>query len=124
MESNVAHCWILDLVQRTRASSTLINRLGKKPSKTETKQIEMMLHVTTKKIKIFDVEISDLQEQFSLRAEVSEIEKSTLLTVTNPNFQEICQNFKHLKGIKMNDTDLKKSVACSPNHWSVGISKN
>ena len=120
MESNVAHCWILDLVQRTRASSTLINRLGKKPSKTETKQIEMMLHVTTKKIKIYDVEISDLQEQFSLRAEVSEIEKSTLLTVTNPNFQEMCQNFKHLKGVKMNDTDLKNQL---PVHLIIGASE-
>ena len=92
------------------ASSTLIKRIKKKPTRTETKQIEMMLHVSTKKINIYNVDICDVQEKFNLRTEISEIEKSVLLTLPNPNLSKIAQRFSYLRGVRIEDVDTKDQL--------------
>ena len=41
-------------------SSSLANRLKKNPSRKDYKQIETMLHTTTTKVEVYEVEVSNL----------------------------------------------------------------
>ena len=102
------------------ASSTLIQRINQKPTRTTTKQIEMMLHITTKKMNIYSVDISDINGKFHLSTDISEIEKSVLLSLPNPNSNKLVKRFTHLKGVKLDDVDTKGQL---PVHLIIGASE-
>ncbi|XP_057302720.1 uncharacterized protein LOC130636888 [Hydractinia symbiolongicarpus] len=101
------------------ASNILINRLSMKPKKTEVKRIEMMLHTSKKKIEIFNVTISSLDETFTINIEVSKIEKSALLSIPNPRFSDLKKNYRHLKNVYIAGYHAKEEV---PVHLILGAS--
>ena len=45
----------------------------------------MMMHSTTRKIYVLEIEINDISENFSYKAEISKVERETLLSLLNPN---------------------------------------
>ena len=45
-------------------SSALLGKLNLRPIRRETKPIEMMMHSTTRKIDMFEIEINDVSENF------------------------------------------------------------
>ena len=91
------------------ASATLLDRIGEKPVRKENRRIDMMLQSVTQKIAVFDVNITSLDEDFSLQASVSKVSKDVLLSLPNPDYDSLTPRFSHLKGIKMDDKD-KKSI--------------
>ena len=86
------------------ASSTLIDRLNIDPSRKETRQIEMLMHTANRKIEVYKLKITNVEESFQLCTEVSKIEKPSLLSISNPHYEQLIQKFNHLKGINMVDT--------------------
>ena len=89
------------------ASSALLGKLSLRPIRRETKGIEMMMHSTIRKIDVFEIEINDVSGDFQFKAEVSKIERETLLSLPNPNYESVLRQHRHLRDIKMNDTDTK-----------------
>ena len=83
------------------ASSALIERLSIKPERQERRRIEMLMHTTSCKVEIYQLDIANLDGSFHLPVEVSKAEKDVLLKVSNPNYVKVVQKFKHLKGIKV-----------------------
>ena len=67
------------------ASLALLGKLNLCPIRRETKPIEMMMHSTTQKIYVLEIEINDVSENFSYKAEISKVERETLLSLLNPN---------------------------------------
>ena len=63
----------------SRASAAFLDQLKLKPIKKETKNIDMMMSSTTRKLEILDVEISELSEKFKIDLAVYKVEKDTLL---------------------------------------------
>ena len=53
------------------AFSALLGKLNLCQVRRETKRTEMMMHLTTRKIDVFEIEINDASENFSFKAEVS-----------------------------------------------------
>ena len=47
----------------------------------------MMMSSTTRKLEIYDVEISELSEKFKINSAVYKVEKNTLLSLPNPKIQ-------------------------------------
>lgn len=66
----------------------LYKRLNIKLTKVVNEQIEMMLHVTTKKMNIFDVTLSNLNNQFELKSELGRIDKLVLLNLQKVNMKQ------------------------------------
>ena len=71
------------------ASATLIDKINKKPSRTECRNIKMMIHTTTRNIKIYQVEVSDVEGNHSIDVTVSKVDKSMLISLPNPNYQSL-----------------------------------
>ena len=92
------------------ASAALLDRLKLKPIKKETRNIDMMMCSTTKKLEIYDVEILELWQKFKINSAVYKVEKNTLLSRPNPKYKVIIDQYKHLVGINMNDNDTKPEL--------------
>ena len=100
-------------------SSTLMNLTKKKPVRQEIKTIEMMLHTTTKKIDVYNVEITNINKNFSMSSEVNCVDRPVLLTFQNPRYREVIASNSHLEGIEMDDVDTKPML---PVHMILGAS--
>ena len=74
---------------------------------------------TTRKLEIYDVEVSELSEKFKINSPVYIVEKSTLLSLPNPKYKAILDQYKHLRGVNMNDDDTKPEL---PIHMILGAS--
>ena len=102
------------------ASSALLGKLDLRPIRREKKRIEMMMHSTTRKIDVFEIEIHDVSGNFQFKAEVSKVERDTLLSLPNHNYESVLRQHQHLRDIKMNDTDTKAEL---PIHLILGASE-
>ena len=91
-------------------SGALLDRLKKQPVRKEYKRIEMMMQSTSRLIEVHQVTISDLDEKFRLQAEVSKVDRSNLLCMENPRYNQIVHNYDHLKGVSMADVDGKPQL--------------
>ena len=89
------------------ASATLTERINQQPIRKDYKRIEIMLHTTTKTVDIFQAQISSLDGRFIINTEVSKVEKSTLLSLPNPKYEELLNRYSHLKNVKLEDKDTK-----------------
>ena len=78
-----------------------------------------MIHSTVRKIDVFEVEIKDLSGIFQFKSEVSKIERETLLSLPNPNYEAVSKQHQHLRNIAINDMDKKTEL---PIHLVFGAS--
>ena len=102
------------------ASSTLVDLIGKKPLRVEHKRIEMMMNSVNKKIKVYDLSIANLTGDFMMTAKVSKVEKNVLLHLPNPNYESLVKQYKHLRGVEMDDKDKKSEL---PIHLILGATE-
>ena len=92
------------------ASAALFNLLQVRPYQREVCQIQMMLGAVTKQVEIFQVQVSSTSGDFSLTAEVTEVDKNQLLSLENPCYEQCLTKYAHLKGIEMEDKDYKDTL--------------
>ena len=76
-----------------------------------------MLHTTTIKVEVYEVEVSNLKWNFKITADVNKVNKPQLISLPNPCYQDMIQEFRHLKGVNMDDTDNKVNL---PIHMILG----
>ena len=101
------------------ASAVLLDRLKSKPIKKETKNIDIMIFSATRKLEIYDVEILELSEKFKINLPVYKVKKNTLLSLPNPKYKAILDQYKYLTGINMKNNDTKPKL---PIHMILGAS--
>jgi len=100
-------------------SGVLASNIGKRPIRKEIKQIDMMLHSTSQKIDIYDVQISNVKGDFAFSTMVNRVDKSVLLSLPNPRYTEIIERYPHMQEITMEDMDSKPEL---PIHMVLGAS--
>ena len=83
-------------------SLDLARCLEKKPLRTDHKQTEAMLHTISTHVEIYEVQMTNVEGNFNINAEVS---KLNLISPTKPCYKDVIQKYSHLKGIQMNDND-------------------
>ena len=71
-------------------------------------------------MKVHEVEVSNFKGNFKIRSEVNKVNKPQLISVSNPCYQDMIQEFSHLKGLNMDDTDNKANL---PKHIILGTSE-
>ena len=89
------------------------------PVRKEYKTIETLTNSTTKKLKIYNLKVENLDENFSFQTELNKLEREVLITLPNPKYNEMIETYDHLKGIKMNERDTKPEL---PIHVILGAS--
>ena len=89
------------------------------PVRKEYKTIETLTNSTTKKLKIYNLKVENLDENFSFQTELNKLEREVLITLPNPKYNEMIETYDHLKGIKMNERDAKTEL---PVHVILGAS--
>ena len=92
------------------ASGKLINLLKKKPCETKTKRVDMLITSQVTKLEMYDARVQSLDGGFNMEVKLTKVHKGELLTVKNPKYQELINNYDHLKGIKIEDTDGKQKL--------------
>ena len=102
------------------ASAALISKLNRKPDRREYKTIEMMMTSTSQKIEMYKVQVSNIKGVFSLPTTLSKVDKGTLLTIPNPRYVDTIAKYQHLKGVEIDDTDIKPEL---PIHVILGASE-
>eukprot|EP00112_Aurelia_sp_Birch-Aquarium-sp1_P013967 Seg299.9 transcript_id=Seg299.9/GoldUCD/mRNA.D3Y31 product="hypothetical protein" protein_id=Seg299.9/GoldUCD/D3Y31 len=100
-------------------SSTLLDLIKKNPVRQEHKSIETLLGTSVRNINVYEIEISDVAEKFSIKSEVNGVDRKVLLNLPNPRYQEVIDATAHLKGVKMDYDDRKEIL---PVHVILGAS--
>ena len=80
----------------------------------------MMLQTSTRKVEIFDIEISSLDGRFKMGTEASKVDKSVLLTVPNPQYNQLVNQYRPLKEVKMSGGDKREEL---PIHLIIGAAE-
>ena len=100
-------------------SESFIDLLKINPVRKEYKTIETLTNSTTKKLKIYNLKVEKLDENFSFQTELNKLEREVLITLPNPKYNEMIESYDHLEGIKMNKRDTKPEL---PVHVILGAS--
>ena len=79
-----------------------------------------MFHTIMTKVQVYEVEVSNLKGNFEITADVNKVNKPQLISLPNPCYQDMIQEFRHLKGVSMDDTDNKANL---PIHMILGASE-
>lgn len=72
-------------------------------------------HVNAKPMKSDD-EIKSTSEDFSLKADITKIEKHELLTLPNQRYDQILEKCWHLNGVKFNDRQRFQGAVSDLSH--------
>ena len=99
-------------------SAGLVERLKKRPVRKERKRIEMMMESVTRLTETYEIEIKNLKEDYVLKTEVTKVDRGALLSLPNPNYNQLLAQYKHLQGVKMDDTENKERL---PVHLILGV---
>ena len=89
------------------------------PVRKEYKTIETLTNSTTKKLKIYNLKVENLDENFSFQTELNKLQREVLIILPNRKYNEMIETYDHLKGIKMNERDTKPEL---PIHVILGAS--
>ena len=92
------------------ASGKLINLLKKRPCETKTKRVDTLTTSQVTKLEMYDARVESLDGGFNMEVKLTKVHKGELLTVDNPKYQQLINNYDHLKGIKIEDTDAKEKL--------------
>ena len=88
-------------------SAGLLEHIGAKKFRPDTREIEMMFNVVTKKVQIFNFDVHDCEGAPILNADFTKVDRKELLNLPNPRYDELKRRYAHLSPVKMDDTDTK-----------------
>jgi hypothetical protein len=97
LDSGASHCY---------ASTTAIDLSGAKVKLTSLCQIAMLTGITTRTMQVYNVQVISLANDFSLNVNLTKIENRELLSLENPHYSTLIQEYEHLKEVHMDDDDL------------------
>ena len=92
------------------ASGKSIDLLKKKPCETKTKRVDMLMSSQVTKLEVLDTLIESLDGNFRMSVKLTKVLKGELLTVDNPKYEQLIDNYSHLKGMKLDDFHTKEQL--------------
>ena len=96
---------------------------GVKPSLVQTKNIDMLMASKVGKLEVYDLQFESVNHQFKQAAKVTKVNKSELLSITNPNYAKLLGRYSHLNGVTLNDETVA-ARSRSPGKWGVRQDKD
>ena len=69
-----------------------------------------MVHSTVRKIQVYNLKITNLEEDFEMCADVNKVDKDVLLSLENQRYEAMLTRYKHLSDIRLKDMDNKSEL--------------
>ena len=101
-------------------SAKFIDLLRLKPIATQTRSIDMLMSTKVATLEEYDLSFRSVNRQFTLSVKATNVNKSELLSIDNPNYCEIISKNPHLRGVYIHDEDEKARL---PVHVVLGSGK-
>ena len=79
-----------------------------------------MVQLCTREVELSTIQIAGLGGDFIMPVEVTKVNKSELLNLDNPRYEEIIKNNEHMQGVTMDDHGTKDKF---PVHIILGASQ-
>ena len=92
------------------ASAKLLDLLKKKPSETKTKRVEMLMSSKVTKLEVYDTVVESLDGNYQMSVKMTKVNKAELLSIDNPNYGQLINEYPHLQGVKITDRDTKEQL--------------
>lgn len=92
------------------ASAKLLDALKLRPTETKTSRVDMLMTSQMARLEIYKVNVQAPDSDYELEVNLTKVDKSELLFVENPQYENLLKKFEHLKEAKLNDTDTKTSL--------------
>ena len=73
-------------------------------------QIEILFYITSRKIEVHNLSISNQEGSFKLNVDIDKVEKDILLTVPNPEYKTLLQSYSYLRAVFVDDDDTKAEL--------------
>ena len=99
------------------ASAKLIDALQTEPSDIKHQRIDMLMTSQTKRIEIHRATISALDGSHVMKVKLNKVDRPELLTTSNPQYEKLVREYKHLNSVKMDDVESKARL---PIHLVLG----
>ena len=94
----------------SNASAKLLDLLKKKPSETKTKRVEMLMSSKVTKLEVYDTVVESLDGNYQMSVKMTKVNKAELLSIDNPNYGQLINEYPHLQGVKITDRDTKEQL--------------
>ena len=88
-------------------SAKLIDLLRLKPIASQTRSIDMLMSTKVTTLEEYDLSFQSVNHQFTLSVKATKVNKSELLSIDNPNYRELINKNRHLRGVYVHDEDKK-----------------
>ena len=88
----------------------MVDKLNKQPTHVECKQIEVTVCSTVQRVQSYKVKISSVDGKYKMTTQVNKVDKGVLLTVPNPKYEDLINNYHHLQELVMDDNDKKSEL--------------
>lgn len=92
------------------ASAKLLDLLKKKPRETKTKRVEMLMSSKVTKLEVYDTVVESLDGNYQMSVKMTKVNKAQLLSIDNPNYGQLINEYRHLQGVKIIDRDTKEQL--------------
>ena len=92
------------------ASAQLISALNIKPREIKTQQIDMLLTSRKTKIELYDVNVASYDGSYEMTIRLSKDDKSELLFIENPAYENLIKRYQHLRAAHMDEHDKKSQL--------------
>ena len=94
-----------------------MDALQLQPVEKKTSRIDMLMTSKVAQLEIYKVKVQALDSDYELETKLTKVNKSELLFVENPKYNNLLQKYHHLKEVNLNETETKKSL---PIHVALG----
>lgn len=86
------------------------HELGIKPVDVQTKKMEMLMSSKQARLETYQVEIESTNNGFVMTTNLIKVDKPELLFLKNLDYENIIENYPHLKGVTIEDRDRKPKL--------------
>ena len=80
----------------------------------------MMVHTAVREIQVYNLKITNLEEDFKMCADVSKVDKDVQLSLDDPKYEAMVNKYRHLSDLRLHDMDNKSEL---PVHLVLGTSE-
>ena len=101
-------------------SMKLAETIEQKPHIREYRQCNMIMSPERAKVEMYEYEIKNVKETFSMRMGVSIVDRRKLLAMPNAMYKEIIRSYPHLTGVVIDDVNEKLELSI---HMMIGASE-
>ena len=102
------------------ASAKLIDTLKIKPREIKRQRINMLMTTQTARMEFYHTKISSIDGKYEMKVNLTKVDKTELLSINNPDYQRLIEQYQHLESVKMDDDDTKPQL---PIHLVLGNSE-